>query len=103
MIGKTLGNFVLEAQIVKGGMGAPPASTSRNKRPEEMDIRDSMIFERANPNNKETWREVDPRLSHNSRSSSQSSGLELAAFTNDFSRYCRFVGFGQKSDARLSG
>ncbi len=44
------------------GMGAPPSSGFVNKQPEELDIRDSVIFEKANPNNKKTVREVADML-----------------------------------------
>ena len=44
------------------GMGGAPSSGLWNKKPEELDIRDSMIFEKANPNNKKTVREVADTL-----------------------------------------
>jgi CO/xanthine dehydrogenase Mo-binding subunit len=44
------------------GMGKPPSSDFVNKKPEELDIRDSMIFEKVNPNNKKTVREVADML-----------------------------------------
>jgi CO/xanthine dehydrogenase Mo-binding subunit len=44
------------------GMGTPPSSEFWNKKPEELDIRDSMIFEKTNLNNKKTVREVADML-----------------------------------------
>ena len=57
----------------KPGLYTSPARPAvfPNKKPEDLDIKDSMVFEKANPNNRKTVREVadafwalDPPISH---------------------------------------
>jgi hypothetical protein len=53
-------------------------------KPEDLDIRDSMVFEKANPANRKTVREVadvfwsvDPPIPHDSGQSSESAWKDL--------------------------